>query len=62
VQLQSGEVVTVNENYIRESILRPNAKLTAGYGAIMPTYQGQISEAALLQLTAYVKSLGTAQK
>jgi cytochrome c oxidase subunit 2 len=62
VQLQSGEVVTVNEDYIRESILRPNAKLTAGYGAIMPTYQGQINEAALLQLTAYVKSLGTAQK
>src|SRR5574341_294066 len=62
VQLQSGDVVTVNEDYIRESILRPNAKLTAGYGAIMPTYQGQISEAALLQLTAYVKSLGTAQK
>jgi cytochrome c oxidase subunit II len=59
VQLQSGEVVTVNEDYIRESILRPNAKLTAGYGAIMPTYQGQINEAALLQLTAYVKSLGT---
>jgi cytochrome c oxidase subunit 2 len=62
VQLQSGEVVTVNEDYIRESILRPNAKITAGYGAIMPTYQGQINEAALLQLTAYVKSLGTAQK
>jgi cytochrome c oxidase subunit 2 len=41
VQLQSGDVVTVNEDYIRESILRPNAKLTAGYGAIMPTYQGQ---------------------
>lgn len=62
VQLQSGEIVTVNENYIRESILRPNAKITAGYGAIMPTYQGQINEAALLQLTAYVKSLGTTQK
>ncbi len=62
VQLQSGDVVTVNEDYIRESILRPNAKITAGYGAIMPTYQGQINEAALLQLTAYIKSLGTAQK
>ncbi|MCI0694882.1 cytochrome c oxidase subunit II [candidate division KSB1 bacterium] len=57
VQLQSGEVITVNEDYIRESILRPNAKITFGYGAIMPTYQGQINEAALLQLTAYVKSL-----
>ncbi|MGH7600845.1 MAG: c-type cytochrome, partial [bacterium] len=62
VQLQTGEAVTVNEDYIRESILRPNAKITFGYSAIMPTYQGQINEAALLQLTAYVKSLGTAQK
>ncbi len=58
VQLQSGEVLTVNEDYIRESILRPNAKITAGYSPIMPTYQGQISEAALLQITAYIKSLG----
>ncbi len=57
VQLQSGEVVTGNEDYIRESILRPNAKITYGYGAIMPTYQGLINEAALLQLTAYIKSL-----
>ncbi len=52
------EVLTVNEDYIRESILRPNAKITAGYSPIMPTYQGQISEAALLQITAYIKSLG----
>lgn len=58
VQLQSGEIVTANEDYIRESILRPNAKLIAGYPAIMPTYQGQINEVALLQLVAYIKSLG----
>jgi cytochrome c oxidase subunit 2 len=58
VQLQSGQIVTVDTDYIRESILLPNAKITAGYKAIMPTYQGQISEADLLNVIAYIKSLG----
>jgi cytochrome c oxidase subunit 2 len=38
----------------------PNAKLTAGYDPVMPTYKGQISEEGLLQLIAYIKSLATA--
>jgi cytochrome c oxidase subunit 2 len=59
VPLQSGETIVANETYIRESILRPNAKIAAGYQPIMPTYQGQISEAALLQITAYIKSLSS---
>lgn len=62
VQLQNGEIVTANEDYLRESILNPGKKVTAGYTPIMPTFQGQVSEAVLLQLTAYIKSLGTAQK
>jgi cytochrome c oxidase subunit 2 len=62
VQLQNGEVITANEDYIRESILNPHRKITAGYSPIMPTYQGQINEASLLQLIAYIKSLGTAQR
>lgn len=57
VQLRNGQSVMVDESYIRESILKPNAKITAGYKPVMPTYQGQISEAGLLQITAYIKSL-----
>jgi cytochrome c oxidase subunit II len=56
-QLQTGESVTVDEGYVRESILNPQAKLVAGFGAIMPTFQGQISEDQLLQLVAFIKSL-----
>jgi cytochrome c oxidase subunit II len=56
-QLQTGESVTVDEGYVRESILNPQAKLVAGFGAIMPTFQGQISEDQLVQLVAYIKSL-----
>jgi cytochrome c oxidase subunit II len=55
--LQSGESVRVDEVYIRESILNPQAKLVAGLGPIMPTFQGQVSEDQLVQLVAYIKSL-----
>jgi cytochrome c oxidase subunit 2 len=66
--LQSGQSVVVDEAYVRESILNPQAKIVAGFGPIMPTFQGQISEDQLMQLVAYIKSLqapgqppGTAQ-
>jgi cytochrome c oxidase subunit 2 len=55
--LESGQSVRVDEAYIRESILNPQAKLVAGFGPIMPTFQGQISEDQLVQLIAYIKSL-----
>ena len=58
VQLQSGETITVDESYVRESILQPNAKIVAGYQPLMPTFQGQISEEGLLQIIAYIRSLG----
>src|SRR5215510_10450359 len=56
-RLQSGETIIVDEAYVRESILYPNAKLAVGYQPIMPTFQGQISEEGLLQLIAYIRSL-----
>ena len=57
VALQSGEQAVVDEAYIRESILSPGAKVTAGFQPIMPTFQGLVSEEGLLQLIEYVKSL-----
>jgi cytochrome c oxidase subunit II len=61
VRLQSGEATVVDEAYLRESILRPNAKIVAGYPPIMPTFQGQISEEGLLHILAYIRSLRTQQ-
>ena len=55
--LNNGQVVKADENYIRESILNPQAKIVAGFGPIMPSFQGQVSEEQLLQLAAYIKSL-----
>jgi cytochrome c oxidase subunit 2 len=58
VQLQGGAKVVADENYIRESIVNPQAKVVDGFQPLMPTYQGLISEEGLLQLIAYVKSIG----
>ncbi|HZJ43276.1 MAG TPA: cytochrome c oxidase subunit II [Pyrinomonadaceae bacterium] len=55
--LVGGQEVVADEAYIRESILNPQAKLVEGFGPIMPTFQGQVSEDQLLQLLAFIKSL-----
>ena len=56
-QMADGQTVIVDDNYLRESILNPSAKLVKDYQPLMPTYQGQISESNLLQLIKYIKSL-----
>jgi cytochrome c oxidase subunit II len=56
--LEGGGSVIADENYIRESIFDPNAKIVAGYQPnIMPSFQGQIDEQGLLELMAYIRSL-----
>jgi cytochrome c oxidase subunit 2 len=59
-QLASGSTVVVDDTYIRESILTPQAKLVAGYGPVMPTFQGQVNEQGLMSLIEYIKSLSSA--
>ena len=61
VQLANGQRVTADEAYVRESITNPKSKVVAGYEAIMPTFQGQVSEEQLLQLIAYIRSLANVQ-
>src|SRR5690242_15177989 len=62
VTLQNGQTVTADDAYVRESILNPQAKVVAGFQPIMPTFQGLVTEEQLLQLIAYVKSLGGGQQ
>jgi cytochrome c oxidase subunit II len=57
VKLQGGKTVIADENYIRESILDPRAKVVAGYQPIMPFFKALVSEDGILQIIAYVKSL-----
>jgi cytochrome c oxidase subunit 2 len=61
VVLNNNQTVTGDESYLRESILNPQAKIATGFGPIMPSFQGQLSEEQLLQVVAYLKSLSTAK-
>ncbi|HEY0511961.1 MAG TPA: cytochrome c oxidase subunit II [Thermoanaerobaculia bacterium] len=58
VKLADGRTVVADDNYVRESILNPTAKVVAGFDPVMPTFAGQVSEEQLTQLIAYVRSLG----
>ena len=60
VDLSDGTSVRVDESYIRESVLYPQAKIVAGYDRIMPTFKGLISDEGMLKLIEYIKSLGDA--
>lgn len=56
--IEGGSQVEVDENYVRESILTPNAKIVKGFPKnVMPVFQGQVSESELNALIEYVKSL-----
>lgn len=56
-QLADGSTVTIDEGYLRESILVPGAKIVAGYPPSMPPYQGQLDDRQVEGLIEYIKSL-----
>jgi len=56
-EMKSGERIVVDENYIRESILHPQAKIVAGFEPIMPTFQGIVKDPEIDALIAFIKSL-----
>lgn len=62
VPLQGGQIITVDETYLRESILAPSKQVVAGYASIMPSFAAQMSEADLLKIIAYIKSLSPGEK
>ncbi len=53
-----GKTVKIDENYIRESILYPQAFVVKGFGerSAMPPFQGQLSEKEILALIEYIKT------
>ncbi|MEQ9411824.1 MAG: cytochrome c oxidase subunit II [Fuerstiella sp.] len=55
--MDTGETITVDDNYIRESILEPQAKARAGYKKVMPTYQGQLKDEEINAIIEYLKTL-----
>ena len=48
-----------DENYVRESILYPQAKIVETFGPAMPSYLGKLSDRDIASITAYIKSLSS---
>jgi cytochrome c oxidase subunit 2 len=57
VEMEDGSTVTVDENYIRESVLEPQAKVVKGYQPVMPTFQGILKDKQIDAIIAFIKSL-----
>jgi cytochrome c oxidase subunit 2 len=55
--MQDGQKVTVDENYVRESILEPQAKIVNGYPPVMPSFKGIVSDEDISAIIAYMKTL-----
>lgn len=60
--VEAGGFRLADEDYLRDSILRPSKDVTAGYAPIMPSYEGVASEDDLIRLVAYLKSDKLAQQ
>jgi cytochrome c oxidase subunit 2 len=58
VPLADGTMVTADDQYLRDSILQPAKQISAGYDNIMPSFSGHLTEEEIMQLIAYLKSIG----
>lgn len=47
------------ENYIRESILQPNARVVSGFQPVMPSQAGLLSDPEIEAITSFIKSIGS---
>lgn len=54
--MTDGTTVTVDDNYIRESLLQPTAKIVAGFPPAMPPYQGQLKPGEIDALIMFIKA------
>ncbi|TWT78199.1 Cytochrome c oxidase subunit 2 precursor [Posidoniimonas polymericola] len=61
VEFTNAEPHKMDAEYIRESILNPQAKIRKGYKPIMPTFQGQLNEDEIFALRQYIRSLNEEQ-
>lgn len=57
-ELMDNSKILADENYIRESLMNPKAKVAKGFpDGVMPTFQGQISDDELAAIIEYLKGL-----
>lgn len=59
VKLADGRTVIADEEYIRRSIMEPNADIVAGYSSpsLMPSFRDQVTQRDMILLIEFVKDL-----
>jgi cytochrome c oxidase subunit 2 len=60
VALADGSALVADDNYLREAIVAPKARVVAGQPNIMPSYADQLDEEQIQALVAYLRSLAPA--
>ncbi len=56
VSFSDGSSMVADQEYVRQSILRPAEKVVVGYQNIMPSYEGKIDEVEMIKLLAFIES------
>jgi cytochrome c oxidase subunit II len=56
VAFVDGTSTEIDDEYLRRSILQPQAQVVAGFEPLMPPYEGLLTEEELLDLIAYIRS------
>jgi cytochrome c oxidase subunit II len=57
VELADGKTLQADEEYLRESLVDPNAKVVKGFQPIMPTFKGTLKDDDIAAIIAYMKTL-----
>ena len=57
IPMNDGSSVTMDENYVRESIMTPMAKARPGFQQTMPSFEGQLKPKEIDGLIQFIKSL-----
>jgi cytochrome c oxidase subunit 2 len=57
ITMNDGSQVKMDENYVRESLMAPQAKARPGYPPSMPSFEGQLKEKEIEGIIAFLKSL-----
>jgi len=55
--LVDGSTLVIDDNYIRESVLEPNAKIVQGFVPQMPSFAGRFDDKQIAALIEYIKTL-----
>ena len=56
-RMKDGSVVDPSDDYVKESLLDPQAKVVEGFEPVMPSFRGRLHELEIAGLAAYIKSL-----